>query len=119
MRGEPQGMKVSDLLLEARFDHQKYDDADSWAEDFAQELGSAFEMWMNSDQKEALWHLAKDGKKIKAKTFTICSKHDDDAKHDRDLERMDKHIKNQELKGFEVFGQEENDDVCDVIFYQK
>lgn len=94
-------------------------DVDEFIQEFSEEHGSAAEIWMSEQDKETLMKLVAGGKKVITKTFTITSKHKDEAKTDRDEVRYDNFVTAQEAKGFKVFAFEDNDDTRDLIMVQK
>ncbi len=107
-------MKVADLF-EAAFNHSDYDNADEWAEDFAGSIGSAFEMWMSDDQKQALWELARSGHKVKAKSMKIAPHDNSTDKHQKSIDKLHAFIDAQDAQGWNCHGYEINDGMADVV----
>lgn len=110
-------MKLIDLY-EAKFDHLKYDDVHDWAEDFAQHIGSAFEMWLGTKQQEALWGLAKDGHKVKEKMYSFENATTPE-RESAIKARMQDSIDKLSQQGWEVFSMTENGDHAYILLTHK
>lgn len=112
-------MKLTDLF-EAHFDHKKYDTVTGWSEDFGPHLGIDIDSWMDADQLSALWGLAKDGKRIKLKSFNVSDPKEHRERHAKDIQRIADHAcKQEELHGCYVFNQHEGAGQTHVVYVQK
>lgn len=101
-------MRLKEFLEEAV--RAKYVDFDDFVENYPQDIGSAFEIWMHDDQKKKMFELYKQGKTFVSKAFD----HDRGDK-DKFWTKVDKWKDGLKAKGYKDYTEDENTDATEFI----
>jgi hypothetical protein len=105
---------VNDLngyLKEGR--SQRYVNQDEWEDNYPQDIGSAFEMWMSENRKNEMWKEYFNGADFKSKYFEFTGD------KDKFWAKIEKWEAEQKLKGWEEFADDENSDGREFILIKK